>query len=315
GDKNSLIGKKVDVEKADLIMAVRLNTSQWDRQLPAIDAIMRKKKNRGAKLIVINAEESGLSKVADVAIKSDEVTALKGIAQAMVDMGAEKPDTMDLTGASVDDDIKKAAELYMKANNPVILSCPSIYEASSNLSLIKGDCISIPFEANAKGVVLMGITGEGGKSYKEMVLNGGVKVLYVIGEIPLDKRPDVDFLIVQNSHMTPLASQADIVLPSTTYLEKEGTIVDYMGRLRHLRETVKPVEESKNHSDIFIELAKKMGIEDIKKPDTSEIEVLASVEVEPKVSPFEKRERLDVTPSEMIDRTSISVVEFSRACL
>ena len=60
-----------------------------------------------------------------------------------------------------------------------------------------------------------------------------LKVLYIIGENPMVSDPDLnhveksiarlDFLVVQNIFMTETAKQADVILPSRCFAEKDGT--------------------------------------------------------------------------------------------
>jgi len=309
GDESSLIGNEVDLENADLMVLIGLNPSQWDRVLPALDAIIRKKVDRKARLIVIHSDYVKLSEVANMTFKEDEVLILQSLAKALVDKGLKAPEGIDLSGASQTEEIAKAAEMYIESRNPVLIASPSLYEASQNIAMMKGSALSIPIEANAKGVVLMGLKGKG-KSYKEMV-EGRSKVLYAIGEVPLHQKPGADFLIVQNSHLTSLAREADIVLPSATFLEIEGSIVDYMGRLRYLLKAIEPAGDAKDHKDIFIELSKKMNIH-IEKPSESEMKKALSVRKEPSVKPFMKREGFDASPSEMIESLNGSVINGSR---
>jgi hypothetical protein len=102
-----------------------------------------------------------------------------------------------------------AADLFAASKSPVILASPSLYKAAANLSLIKGDAVAIPFEANAKGVVMMGLTTEDRK-FSDIV-SSSTKVLYAVGEIPVKSRPDTGFLVCR-IHMTDLATQADLIL-------------------------------------------------------------------------------------------------------
>jgi predicted molibdopterin-dependent oxidoreductase YjgC len=138
-----------------------------------------------------------------------------------------------------------------------------------------------------------------------------MKVLYTVGEVPLNKRPDTHFLIVQNSHLTELAKQADIVLPSATFLESAGTMIDYMGRLKYLPKVIEPQGGSKSHRDIFIQLSKVMGAA-IKRPTEAEVKKASHVKTKLTFSPFVKREGLDVSPEEMIESVNASVINGSR---
>lgn len=311
GDEETLINGGADLESSDLFVLVDLNPSQWERVLPALDAVIRRRVNAGAKLIVINSSEPKIASVATVNLIENEAEALKSLAKALIDKGlsADKKLSSSVANANVSEAVEKAAELFAGAKNPVIISSPAMYQAAANISLLKGVAVSVPIESNAKGVVMMGITAEG-KSYKEMT-SGGLNLLYAVGEVPLNKRPNVDFLVVQNSHMTELAKQADVVLPSAAYLEVDGTIVDYLGRLRHVCKAVEPAGDAKSHREIFVNIAKTMGA-DMKETKESDTKKLSKIKVKKSVAPFERKEGFDIKPDEMIESINASVINGSR---
>jgi len=315
GDEETLINSGADLENSDLFVLVDFNPSQWERVLPAIDAVIRRRVNAGAKLIVINSSEPKISSAATVNLIENEASALMSLTKALIDKGltSDKKLASAVADASVSETIEKAATLYMEAKNPVIISSPAMYKAAANISLLKGVAVSVSIESNAKGIMMMGITTEG-KSYKEMA-SGGLNLLYAVGEIPLSARPNVDFLIVQNSHLTGLAKQADIVLPSAAYLEADGTIVDYLGRLRHVCKAVEPAGNAKPHREIFANIAEAMGA-DIKEAKESEtkklLKDLAKIKVKTAVAPFERKEGFDVKADEMIESINASVINGSR---
>lgn len=315
---DSMRGNEADLEVADLIVLVGLNPDQWIRVLPALDAILRKKVERGAKLIVINSGEPKIASAATVSLKGDEASTLSALAKALEEQRAKSA----LGGKSKEQkaeemsDLEKSADLFAKAKNIIILTAPSLYGVSSNieatankLKLPAPQIIAVPLEANAKGVTLMGLVTEG-SSYREMTKGDAVKVLYAVGEIP-GKRPNVDFLIVQNSHLTPLARQADVVLPSAAILESDGTIVDYLGRLKKVQKAVEPPGETKTHSEIFTSLAKALG-STMKVTDT-EIKKAVKVKKEkPSSVPYKKQGGLDVDPIMMIESLNYSIMNGSR---
>jgi NADH dehydrogenase/NADH:ubiquinone oxidoreductase subunit G len=311
GDEDTLISGSADVDSADLFVLVDLNPDQWQRVLPALDAVIRRRVNAGAKLIVINSSEPKISSVAAVNLVENDASALMSLTKALIDKGlsGDKKLASAVANTSVSEAVEKAATLYMEAKNPVILSSPAMYQAAANISLLKGAAVSVPIESNAKGVVMMGLTTEG-KSYKEMA-SGGLNLLYAIGEVPLNKRPNVEFLVVQASHLTELAKQADVVLPSAAYLEVDGTMVDYLGRLKHVCKAVEPAGEAKTHREIFVDIAKAMGAE-IKEAKESETKKLAKVKAKVAVAPFERREGFDAKVDEMIESINTSVINGSR---
>jgi len=323
-DAGTMRGNSADLEGADLMVIVGLNPDQWIRVLPALDAIIRKKVERGAKLIVINSGEPRIASVATVNLAGNEALTLSALAKSLEEQTAKSKE-QKAGSPEETSDVSKAAELFAKATNIIILTAPPFYGASSNISLIAHklslptpQIVAVPLEANAKGVTLMGLVPEG-SSYKEMIgeqkTGSAVKVLYAVGEIPLPKsgtRPNVEFLIVQNSHLTPLARQADVVLPSAAILESDGTIVDYLGRLKKVQKAVEPPGEAKTHREIFIKLAKALGSK-MKAPTEMEIKKAAKVKkVETSLAPFKKQEGYDVDPVEMIESLNFSIINGSR---
>jgi NADH dehydrogenase/NADH:ubiquinone oxidoreductase subunit G len=316
---DSMRGNEADLEEADLMILVGLNPDQWLRVLPALDAIIRKKVQRGAKLIVINSGEPKIVSAATVNLKGNEASTLSALAKALEEQrvkNMEREAKEKEQKAEEMSDLEKAADLIAKAKNTVVLTAPSLYSASSNieataikLKLPVPQVVAVPLEANAKGVTLMGLVTEG-SSYKEMIKGNAAKVLYAVGEIPV-KRPNVDFLIVQNSHLTPLARQADVVLPSAAILESDGTIVDYLGRLKKVQKAVEPPGEAKTHREIFTLLAKSLG--NTMKITDAEIKKAVKLKKEtPSIVPYKKQEGLDIDPLMTIESLNYSVMNGSR---
>lgn len=309
GNAATLLGGAVDLNDADLMVVAGLNPNQWERVYPALDAMIRTKADRKAKLIVINSDDVKIASVADIVLKGSGADMLKNLAKALSDKGLALPKGMDLAGATVNEDTEKAAVMYTEAQNPVIVSSPALFEAAQNVAAMKGAALSIPIEANAKGVTALGIKGKG-KGYKEMA-SGGVKTLYAAGDVPIDKRPKVDFLIVSNSHLTELAKEADIVFPAAAFLEQGGTIVDYMGRLRHLAKTVEPQGQAKTQCEIAMSLAKAAGAV-IAEPSQKEIEEATKPKAATSIKPFAETAGLDVNAAEFIEKANLPVVNGSR---
>jgi NADH dehydrogenase/NADH:ubiquinone oxidoreductase subunit G len=300
-----------EIDNADLIMLTGLNPSQWERILPALDATIRRRVNRGAKLIVIHSSETKIGEAATVSLIGNEISIIKRIIKALIQKGlkADKKLVSEVNDVEITEEIEKAASLIYEAKNPVIFTSPSLFDASANIALLKGKIIAVPLESNARGVTLMGLTTQG-KSYKDMV-SDGMKVLYTVGEVPLNKRPKTEFLIVQNSHLTELAKQADVVLPSATFFESAGTMIDYLGRMKYLPKIIEPQGEARSHKDIFVQLAKGMGIT-IKRVTEAEVKKAAKIRDKLSISPFVKKEGLEVSPEEMIESINASVINGSR---
>ena len=301
-----------DLENADLFVLVGLAPDQWKRVLPALDGIVRKRMNEGgAKLLVLNSGEPKIASVATAFLKGDEVKMLEEFGQAVISKGVKAPKEMieALAHVNPSDAAMNAADIFKAAKAPVILTAPSLYKAAVNLSLIKGDAIAVPLEANAKGVVMMGVTSEG-KKFNE-IISAKTDVLYAVGEMPVKTRPDTGFLVVQTSYMTDLAKQADLILPSAAALESDGTIIDYLGRLKQVKKTCGPVGESRQNSDTFMAVAAAMGTP-LKMVKDTDIKKAAKTKVKVAFSPFKRDKGLDIDVEQFIDGMRISTINGSR---
>ena len=103
----------------------------------------------------------------------------------------------------------------------------------------------------------------------ELAGSGDVKAMYVMGENPLVADPDInhalecmkklDFLVVQDIFLTETAEIADVVLPGSSYAEKEGTFTATECRIQLSNKAIEPVGDSKPDWEIVISLARKMG--------------------------------------------------------
>jgi formate dehydrogenase alpha subunit len=122
------------------------------------------------------------------------------------------------------------------------------------------------------------LPAEPGMDYISMIeaaLTGTLKGLYIVGENPVRDCPEtdkvekalagLDLLVVQDLFLTETASVAQVVLPSTSFAEKDGTFTNLERRVQRLRQTIAPLGESRSDGAILVELMGRMGIETSKK--------------------------------------------------
>ena len=98
---------------------------------------------------------------------------------------------------------------------------------------------------------------------------GKVKALYVVGENPMLSDPDLhhveaalnklDLLIVQDIFMTHTAKLAHVVLPSTSFAEKDGTFSNTERRVLLVRKAIEPIGDSRPDWEIILDLAARLG--------------------------------------------------------
>ncbi|MBT6346250.1 MAG: molybdopterin-dependent oxidoreductase, partial [Nitrospina sp.] len=100
-------------------------------------------------------------------------------------------------------------------------------------------------------------------------INGSIKLLLISGEDPLQSyyKPQlvkealrtVPFLVVTDVFMTETARMADLILPSSTFAEKEGSFTNMSRHVQRVAPAVIPQGSSKPDFDILIELASALG--------------------------------------------------------
>jgi NADH-quinone oxidoreductase chain G len=98
--------------------------------------------------------------------------------------------------------------------------------------------------------------------------NGSIKAMYIMGENPVFNLPNsrdvesalkkIDFLIVQDIFLTETGRLADVVLPSLSWAEKDGTFTNMERRMQRLRRAVN--RESMEDWKIISDVSSNMGI-------------------------------------------------------
>ena len=97
---------------------------------------------------------------------------------------------------------------------------------------------------------------------------GKIKAMYVVGENiasagahVTDALGKLDFLVVQDLFLTETAAKANVVLPSASFAERDGTVTNAERRVQRIRKAIEPVGTSKADWQITCDIAKAMGHE------------------------------------------------------
>ena len=100
---------------------------------------------------------------------------------------------------------------------------------------------------------------------------GDIRGMYVLGENPAMSDPDadhardalakLDHLVVQDIFLTETANYADVILPSSAWYEKAGTVTNTNRQVQMGRPVVAPPGEAKEDWWIEVELAKRLGLD------------------------------------------------------
>jgi formate dehydrogenase major subunit len=102
------------------------------------------------------------------------------------------------------------------------------------------------------------------------VLHGGVRGMYMMGENPFLSDPNInkvrkalaalEFLVVQDIFLTETSEFADVVLPATSYLEKDGTYTNTDRRVQLGRKTLEPPGQAREDWRIVQDIANRVGL-------------------------------------------------------
>ncbi len=103
----------------------------------------------------------------------------------------------------------------------------------------------------------------------DAALEGKLKAVWVMGEDMAQSDPNthhvvkalkaLDLLVVQEIFMTETAKYAHVVLPGSSFLEKEGTFTNGERRIQKVQKVVEPIGESKPDGVILVEMMNRLG--------------------------------------------------------
>jgi len=100
-------------------------------------------------------------------------------------------------------------------------------------------------------------------------ISGNLKALWIIGEDVVQTDPNtqkvikalssLDMLVVSELFMTETAKLATVLLPSSSFLEKEGTFTNGERRIQKVQKVVKPLAGTKPDGQQVIDMMNRMG--------------------------------------------------------
>ncbi len=234
---------------AEVILATGFETEAN----PVIRIKLKEAAANGAKVVLINPKESVQEHFAfayKTIYTDNDLTFLKGIAKAIVDMGKGKEIegydefTASVTDAVVSEEMQEIATLYADAKKSMIVFQQNIVSVEaavllSDIALISGHIskardgiLMLKAKNNSQGLVDLGVTA-GAEALE------GVKALLVFGEDPdVSLLSDIEFLMVCDTHMTKAAERADVVIPGTGFASADGTYTNTERRLQMVQQAI-----------------------------------------------------------------------------
>lgn len=104
----------------------------------------------------------------------------------------------------------------------------------------------------------------------EAIEDGRIKGMFIAGEELVETGSDsnyirsqleaLDFLVVQEVFFSETARYADVILPASTSLEKDGTFTNTERRIQRIYKVMEPLEGTKPDWEVLQLIARKMGI-------------------------------------------------------
>ena len=101
-------------------------------------------------------------------------------------------------------------------------------------------------------------------------LKGGVRGMYMLGENPFLSDPNInkvrkalanlDFLVVQDIFLTETAEFADVILPASSYLEKDGTYTNTDRRVQRGRKVLDTPGQARVDWEVVQDIANRIGL-------------------------------------------------------
>jgi len=103
----------------------------------------------------------------------------------------------------------------------------------------------------------------------DAAIDGKLKALYIMGEDTIMTDPNtnhsikafeqLELIVVQELFMTATSEMADVVLPASSYFEKNGTFTNGERRVQRVNKVVEPIGNTKPDGQIIIDIMNKLG--------------------------------------------------------
>lgn len=103
----------------------------------------------------------------------------------------------------------------------------------------------------------------------DSAIEGKLKALYIMGEDTIMTDPNtnhsikafqnLDFIVVQELFMTATSKMADVILPASSYFEKDGTFTNGERRVQRVNKVIEPIGNTKSDGQIIIDLMHYLG--------------------------------------------------------
>jgi len=225
----------------------------------------------GTKMLVIDQKENDMAPLANKALKAskgNDEDVLAALSAAVVKLGLAKDKTtvkaadLDVlaskTGlASVD--YLDAAYVIANGEKPVILVEKGIAPAvvTDFANLIHASIISVKGNANSLAASQLKLDGS-------LDFKASKAIFLVVGDDEISQKlvkemEHIPFKVVHATYSSALTAMADVVFPSTKWLEQSGHYMNLEGRLQLAQRAITPAEDVLTAEETLSALSTKLG--------------------------------------------------------
>ena len=293
--------------EAELVIVAGLDT-RFSFSVAGVQ--VRRAMRRGARLVVVDARESNLARVADDWLRPRPGDEAHALAELVRTLDADGPGRVATGPASRGQPVAASREEPQRAPTTAVVIGPRVFDCEGAEELpfelealaARGDVSILPLAhgANVRGVLELGVLGgvapgprpatgraagdATGRTPDLAELRAGrvPKVLYLVGEAPFATRPECDVVIAQDLYLPPF--EVDAFLPAASFAEADGTLTTIEGRIQELR-GVEHFAEGASHGfarpdwRIFSDLAARLGRSDLSYADAAAVRAAIRADV------------------------------------
>jgi len=181
----------------------------------------------------------------------------------------------------------------------------SVASAAINVAVLKGGkVLSLLCEGNAQGALDLGISpdflpgyketataqnGSGVPNIRQAMESGDIKALYLMGSdiqkemslfgIGMDALRELELLVVQDVFAGPVADLAHVVLPASSFAEREGSYTNACRIVQHSSKAIEPIERSRSDLSIISQLGQRLGLASMETVEAARVQIAQNVPI------------------------------------
>ena len=263
--KSPFEAKLDTLSKADFVLVLGEDITR-DHQV--VSFFVKRIIPNGCRVVTLDEKANGMDNFAAVNLKTKPAVHAEIVNSLMASLKTDQPDfsTAAKTSGIANEELKTVSQFLKNGKHKVVVVGSADDQGGD--SLLKS-AQALAKQAGADLLVLKG--GANSLAASQLGLDEPAKLdgmqvcLLALGDERLSqqfiKRFDkVPFLIVQSSYVSPLTANAQVVFPVQTWLEQEGTYINFSGKTQVAAASLKAAEGVVSSQEAFTRLAEKAGV-------------------------------------------------------